>query len=359
MNSLQNMKLHIRNFFSWWITGLAYLIPVSLRRAISPPTDYIIIECNDEKVTFMHCQDDSLGKLDERSFLITGDETERTATLNWLKDRLSDNIKLILLVPSNKVLQKTISLPLATEANLRQVLGFEIDRRTPFSVDQVYFDYIFEKKDAEKNQLQVQFFVTPREYIDQILKMLNSWEVKPSAISIKDNIIKLNLLPAEQQSANYNHKTNRTTIILTVVACCLFMAALYIPLLKQKHVLNKLEKEVSESRAIAVKAQVLKKKKNNAIEKSLFLILKRNDYTPIIQIVDELTQLIPDDTWLTRFALTKGEIQLQGESDTASSMIHIVESSEYFTDAHFRSPVTRNEATKKDRFNVSAKLIQH
>jgi len=115
---------------------------------------------------------------------------------------------------------------------------------------------------------------------------------------------------------------------------------------------------VTESRAIAVKVKDLKEKKNKILERSSFLISKRNDNTPVIEIIDELTQLIPDDTWLTRFAITKGEIQLQGESNSASSMIHTIESSDNFTEARFRSPVTRNNLSKKDKFNLTAKLIQ-
>jgi len=79
---------------------------------------------------------------------------------------------------------------------------------------------------------------------------------------------------------------------------------------------------------------------------------------PVIKIIDELTQLVPDDTWLTRFSILKGEIQLQGESNTASSMIPVIESSNNFTEARFRSPVTRNNISNKDKFNLTAKLAQ-
>jgi len=358
MDSLTYTKTRFYNFFDWWVIGLAYLIPETLQRLINPPTDYITIEFDDENVTFKRYRDDSPNKLDERYFLIAHDEMQKTATLNWLNEQRLKGTDIILLIPANKVLQKSISLPLATKDNLRQVLGFEMDRRTPFTVDQVYFDYLIEKKDVGKNQLHVQLFAAPKDTTDLSLKTLNSWGIEPNAISTKDNIKNLNLFPIEQQSLEGNRQENKLTLILAAVTFCLFMAVLYLPLLKQDQALNKLEKEVSESRAIAVKIKDLKEKKNKIFERSLFLISKRNDNTLVIEILNELTQLIPDDTWLTRFAITKGEIQIQGESNTASSMIPIIESSDNFTGARFRSPVTRNNIRKKDKFNLTAKLVQ-
>jgi len=358
MDSFAYTKSRFFNFCDWWITGLAYLIPNTLQRFINPPSDYITIVINKEKVILKRYRDNSPNQLDERYFLRAHDEIQKTAALNWLNEHRLNGTDIILLIPANKVLQKPISLPLATKDNLHQVLVFEMDRKTPFTADHVYFDYLIEKKDVDKNQLHLQLFVTPKETIDLLLKTLNSWGIKPNAISIEDNIKNINLLPVEQLSLKGNQQENKLTLILTTVIFCLFMAALYLPLLKQGHALNKLEKAVSESRAIAVKVKDLREKKNKMFERSSFLISKRNDNTPVIEIINELTQLIPDDTWLTRFAITKGEIQIQGESNTASSMIPIIESSNNFTGARFRSPVIRNNISKKDNFNLTAKLVQ-
>ncbi len=81
MDSLAYTKTRFYNFCDWWATGLAYLIPDTLQRLINPPTDYITIEFNEENVTFKRYRDDSPGKLEERYFLTTQDEIQKTATL--------------------------------------------------------------------------------------------------------------------------------------------------------------------------------------------------------------------------------------------------------------------------------------
>jgi len=98
--------------------------------------------------------------------------------------------------------------------------------------------------------------------------------------------------------------------------------------------------------------------KEKLLEQSHFLENKRINEMSSIKLIDEVTQIIPDDTWLTRFVLKSGELQLQGESSNASSLIQTLESSNYFTDVQFRSPVTQNKISKKDKFHLSARFTR-
>src|SRR6185295_2369308 len=49
-----------------------------------------------------------------------------------------------------------VTLPAATEENLAQVLGFEMDRLTPFKSDEVYFDQRVVSRDAADGQITVE-----------------------------------------------------------------------------------------------------------------------------------------------------------------------------------------------------------
>lgn len=339
--------------------GLSYLLPVSIRDVINPPRDRITISFDGDRIVFRHYSGHSPERVNERSCLTENDDIDKALTQEWLTEKLKAEPKIILLVSDEKVLRKTILLPPAALENLREVLGYEMDHRTPFSVEQVYFDYLLENNGAGNNQLKVQLFATPKEHIDQMLKLLDSWHIEPGVINVINpgiNTNTLNLLPAEKRKVGNSNQTNTLTLLLAATAFCLFLAALYVPLIKQDDLLSQLENEITNSRDVVTKLKDLKSHKKALFDRASFLILKRNDYIPVIELLNELTRIIPDDTWLIRFSLMNGEIQLQGESTTASSMIQLIESSDILTDVKFRSPVINNEATQKDRFNISAKL---
>lgn len=349
-------RKRLQNYFNWWVTGLTYLLPVSIRKVINPPGDRITISLEGDRIVFRHYAGHSPERVNERSCLTENDDVEKKQTQVWLTEKLKAEPEIILLVADEKVLRKTIRLPPAALENLREILGYEMERRTPFSVEQVYFDCLLENNGAGNNQLNVQLFASPKEHIDQILKLLDSWHIEPDVINPGININTLNLLPAEKRKAGNRNQANTLTLFLAVTAFCLFLAALYVPLIKQDDLLSQLENEITDSRDVVTKLKDLKSYKKALFDKSSFLISKRNDYTPVIELLNELSRIIPDDTWLIRFSLMNGEIQLQGESTTASSMIQLIESSDILTEVKFRSPVINNEATQKDKFNISAKL---
>ena len=53
-----------------------------------------------------------------------------------------------------------------------------------------------------------------------------------------------------------------------------------------------------------------------------------------------------------------GELQLQGQSSASASLIATIESSPRFENARFRSPVVQIAGSDKDRFHISADIVE-
>jgi general secretion pathway protein L len=81
-----------------------------------------------------------------------------------------------------------------------------------------------------------------------------------------------------------------------------------------------------------------------------------------LELLRELTETIPDDMWLTRFAYTdqkgKREIDLSGFANAASELIPILEKSKYFEDVKFKSSIVKDRSTEKEKFNVTATVTR-
>ena len=71
-------------------------------------------------------------------------------------------------------------------------------------------------------------------------------------------------------------------------------------------------------------------------------------------MLSELTQLLPDHTWLTRLEMNQQRVRLEGESAEASSLIGLLERSQYLHNVSFVSPITNNPRTQRDRFSLQA-----
>ncbi len=332
-------------------------MPVRLREKIQPTADRLLIDLDDGAISLTLFKDNSNETL-QTMHLEKDDALGLISLQEWLKELTEKNTEIILVLPMDKVLVKSLTLPLTARDNVREILGFEMDRQTPFSADQVYFDHLRQDTPSNKDKVQLDLFVVTKKVINDLLIALQDWQIQPQRITIRQNdtlYAKINLLPEQHQSPAIK-KTSRLTQAMAVCCFLLFISAMYLPLSRQEQKLAKLETVVNKQRIQAKQLLLLATEKDEILVRSRFLLEKRSARIPAIEILDELSLILPDDTWLNRLVVRGGKIEIQGESNTATAIIQLVENSNYFRDAQFRSPVTRNNVSNKDKFNVSAKM---
>ncbi len=106
-----------------------------------------------------------------------------------------------LAVPRDSALVKFITLPLAVEEDVRTTLGYEIDRHTPYSFDDVYYDFHILNRLPESNLLWLLLITVKRESVDYYRSLLEKLKIRPQGIEIttsaRFNAFQRQLLPPE------------------------------------------------------------------------------------------------------------------------------------------------------------------
>ena len=86
-------------------------------------------------------------------------------------------------------------------------------------------------------------------------------------------------------------------------------------------------------------------------------LIKIKDKSPALTgLINRLSQLIPNDTWLTHFKFNDDHLQIQGQSPSASVLISVLEASPLFSNARFVSPLTQDKRTGMERFQIRMDL---
>ena len=341
---------------NWWIKGLALLCPAPLRRLIRGGQGLSTIEFQADQVIFRRYARDPEAAPDTREFK-PDDEIGRSAALDWLGGQGAKRRPIILCAPDNLLLKKRLAFPKAAADSLRQVLAFEMNRRTPFSAEQVYFDYRLDPKGAKADKIQLELYLAPKKQLDAWLGLLSGWGVTPDAIrpAREAQGAALNLIPPEARPGRQSG-SDQILLWLAGAVFVLSVMALYAPVINQQRHIASLEAGIATHRTAAVQLQALRQEQARLLAKARFLTDKRGAEPPGLELLREITRIMPADTWLMRLVMEAGELQLIGESGDAAALIPILEASEYLDNAGFRSPITRNTASGKDRFHVSARL---
>ncbi len=74
----------------------------------------------------------------------------------------------------------------------------------------------------------------------------------------------------------------------------------------------------------------------------------------VLDLLLELTRVLPADAWLESFFFTQNRVRVQGRATSATAIIEAMEKSPFFKEVGFESPVTR--VSNMDAFQVRAEL---
>ncbi|MDA9431631.1 PilN domain-containing protein [Bradyrhizobium sp. CCBAU 51627] len=93
-------------------------------------------------------------------------------------------------------------------------------------------------------------------------------------------------------------------------------------------------------------------------ERSPMALLERRKYdTPASVIVlESLSRLLPDHTYVTEMHLAGNKLQIAGITRDAPSLIPLIEQSLHFTRATFYAPTTRSPSDPGERFHIEAQV---
>ena len=79
----------------------------------------------------------------------------------------------------NSLMQKQLTYPLSAEKELRPVLEFEMDKQTPFTRDNVYFDYVITHRDTTNDRLHLILYLVLRDVLHKHLAALRFLDLQP------------------------------------------------------------------------------------------------------------------------------------------------------------------------------------
>ncbi len=354
----------IGGFFAWWFKELAGLVPARLRGALEGSAQAALFDLSGPEIVLSRLSGRSwreLGRVDPQGL---NEPAQARAFARLIKKAKLDQLDVVLRLPASTALRKTLSLPLAAEENLRQVLTFEMDRHTPFSADEVYFDYRVRTRNAETGRMEVELVTVPRKVMDERCERAAAWGVVPDVVDIggedrggEDASEGINLLPADD-GVNGGRRVGGLSLFLAAVAAALIAVAVYLPLEAQQREMQAFSAALTKAKAEAGAAMDLRREIDRLVEESQFLVTRKQKSVKATEVLDELTRILPDGTWLRQFKIKDRELRISGFSQAASNLIGLIEQSAMFENARFTSPVTQDRREGLERFNIAADLAQ-
>ncbi len=339
----------------WWTAALLAWLPLRLRERLGLLPQRLLL----------HPQGADLAIALERA-----GEARALAVLPWQDDdsnaaavlarvlapQLAD-LPRWLVLPAGSGLRRTLRLPAAAAERLRDVVSFEIDRQTPFSAQTAVFDaQVIALRDD--GQLDAELIVVPRRTLDDALAALGPVADTLAGVDLDDGsgqALGIDLLPAGRRLHRADPR-RRWNLLLAAIALCALVAGMWQVLDNRRAAADAFEDASRPVIAQARAASAQRQRLTGLIEGMQYLETQRAARPTMVEILDELSQRLPDSTYLEKLAVENDRLLLIGLSSEASALVGQLEGSPLWRSPALTGALQPDPRSRRDRFTLTASL---
>ena len=161
-----------------------------------------------------------------------------------------------------------------------------------------------------------------------------------------------NLLPPERRASHDRVQYIVPAALGILVALALLSLLVIFPVIEKKRYRNDLERAARQLEPAALRAQTLERKINENRNRILLLDEIRRRPQADLEVLNELTRLLPPPVWTNAIEIYPDSVILAGEADQAEPLLKILDSSPLFQNSEFALALTRNAQTEQFRIKT-------
>jgi len=364
-------------FWRWWMAELKPVVPAASRSALQRWRMRPVIEFGEREAVFWRPEIVN-GEIELAAMAkapLQGDPADVTAVgraaMASIGADAQGNVaarppRVVVALPPRQVMRKRMVLPAAVEENLEQALSYDLDRHTPFRAEQLYFDAVVVERDPARKTITVDWVAALKTIVDGARRQVEAWGASVQAVipgPASTMPPRLNLIPADERPRAGGWRRWQVWAPLALLAA-IAIAAVIVPLVQKREYAIALNKQAEEARGQALAADAVRTQLERAQAEYNFVLAKKYAYPGTVQLLDGVTRVLPDDTWVTQLEMrtslrgkdTQRDLVVRGESANAGKLIGLLEDSKLVEQAALRSSTTKIQPGPGEIFDLGAQV---
>jgi general secretion pathway protein L len=165
----------------------------------------------------------------------------------------------------------------------------------------------------------------------------------------------INLLPTDPKAKSKRSRKS-TTLYLAAITCCLLIAFFASHFFQNKMALEALDIQLKEIKSQAGSLQLidLEYDSTHSIANKIISAQKKNPLR--LPALQELSNVLPKDTWLISISIYQDQMEITGFSSSASSLVPLIENSPWFQNSRFMGSIVNGK--KGEKFTIHTELAE-
>ncbi len=337
----------ISDFHSWWRNELAGLVPARLRPADRKPVAAVLTVRRDGIVI---APSDPSSKMQT----VIADHAEAAVDhlkSNYFKLRIG-RPAVSIVIEQDRFLKRQLSPLRLPASKLAAMARLDLGASTPFSKDDAFL--ICGRSD--EGNPESSYVVIKKAFVEPLIDQLRSAGIAVRKLNFSgsgtftpDPNSMLSILP-KTRWRKFVDRVRTATISLCILGLALTAGHFHWRNLVAEAEVDR-QIQAAEDQATLVRALIAAR--NLKLDQVMSIRNEKLGAVPVVSIVEEMSRIIPDSTWLTDVQIDGGKVLFSGFSRSAAALIPILEESKLFRAPTFRTPVVRVANQQGERFTIS------
>ena len=344
-------------FLSWWRGELWDLVPESGRRLMTRAGPTVVLAEVEGGFQILTAEAGRVGSEPNPETLARGQALLQLAEMARKDGAAVASLR----VPVNRCYSRRMELPKAARGDARRILNLDLERVTPFRLKDVYAAHM-EEGDGAGGKVWVRQLVAKREAIDPLIADVKSsgfnvacvdcWERDPSVG------LPLNLLESDASTSSEEGRFVTPLRALLVTAIILVLSSAVLTVWRNETALAEIRAETSKTRERAASVRKVLDRADATVGDLTRLQQLKLTRIPALDVLEELSRVLPDSVWLSEFRLEGDALDISGLAKSGAALPPLFAQSAIFTDAALTAPLTLDPREDKERFSLRVRTKQ-
>lgn len=146
------------------------------------------------------------------------------------------------------------------------------------------------------------------------------------------------------------------SLILVVAVMAIWVLSIFLPMNIEHKRLGEIQREISARKAEIKKIEALKTEIAGVQKEIADIDGFKSGRAMTLDILRELTRVLPKTTWLSRARITGTTVTIEGYAISSTELVPKLEASKYFRKVEFASPTFRDRRMSAERFNIKMEI---
>lgn len=343
-----SLSSDIADFRDWWLDELRGMLPAGTRRDWRRRPNYTV----SVNKALAHIRQPADGNIVEVPLHGLAEELGRLIRLN---DRAKRPLVELVLEPG-RYLERPLGPFRLPRRRAQNMAALDIQSSTPLDPSDAI--PLFAKSDTDRAGHR--YFVVKRQMLEPLIAAIESCPACVAAVAVQTGEDNVELDPNDYRPLTRHRRRDALAgkfLKAGVLACLVGATATFAHAQWRYGGGSRQLDQTIDAINVDVKAvRVLSEQRKQQIQRIESVRAQKEQAIPLVRIWEEMTRVIPDNSWISDLSVNGDKVTFTGLSKSAAGLIAVLDASPLFTGPTFTAPVTKALGMEGERFTIEMGL---